>query len=66
MKIKGKFIQLKESISLVGDWRMPLKKCGTKKCISSNIHTEMKAGRPRKQAVAIALNVARKTKKKKK
>jgi hypothetical protein len=34
--------------------------------VSSNIRTEMKSGKPQKQAVAIALNVARKAKKGKK
>ena len=32
-----------------------------RKAISKNIKTEMKAGKPQKQAVAIALNVARKS-----
>jgi hypothetical protein len=39
---------------------MPLVKSGSKKAIKSNIKTEMNAGKPQKQAVAISLNVARK------
>jgi hypothetical protein len=44
---------------------MPLlkgKKGKTRAGISSNIRTEMKAGRPQKQAVAIAMRVAGKPK----
>jgi hypothetical protein len=39
---------------------MPLKQGYSKKSVSSNIKTEMAAGKPQKQAVAIALNTARK------
>ena len=39
---------------------MPLIKSASKKAIGKNIEREEEAGKPRKQAIAIALNTARK------
>ena len=38
---------------------MPLDRSGSKESVGKNIKAEMKAGKPKKQAVAIALNVER-------
>ena len=40
---------------------MPLIKSGSKKAVKTNIETERNAGKPQKQAVAIALDTARRS-----
>ncbi len=42
---------------------MPLVKSGSKKAFSKNVAAEVKAGKPVKQAVAIAYSVKRRKKK---
>ncbi len=39
---------------------MPLDKSKSKAAVGKNIKTEMKAGKPQRQAIAIALDTARK------
>lgn len=43
---------------------MPLVKGSSEKAVSKNIAAEVKAGKPQKQAVAIALDVAKRSRRK--
>ena len=45
---------------------MPLVKSSSKEAFRKNVKAEMKAGKPKKQAIAIAYSVQRKAKGKKK
>lgn len=54
----------KEADEPPGRLHMPLKRGSSKKVISQNIRTEMKAGRPQKQAIAIAMRKAGKARRK--
>jgi len=45
---------------------VPLKKGKSNKVVSANIKKEISAGKPKKQAIAIALSVAGKSKNKRK
>lgn len=56
VSLPGLFLNLIEAMI------MPMKKGYGKKTVAKNIKTEMAAGKPQKQAVAIALNVAKKSK----
>ena len=41
---------------------MPLRACSSQNCFNRNVSAEVKAGKPIKQAVAIAYSVKRKAK----
>jgi hypothetical protein len=43
---------------------MPLRKCASQNCFERNLKTEMKHGKPQKQALAIAYSVQKAAKKK--
>jgi hypothetical protein len=45
---------------------MPIRHCASQNCFNRNVSAEVKAGKPVKQAVAIAYSVQRKAKSKKK
>lgn len=45
---------------------MPIRKCASQNCFERNLKTEIKSGKPIKQALAIAYSVQRKAKSKKK
>jgi hypothetical protein len=43
---------------------MPLRKCASQNCFERNLKTELKSGKPKKQALAIAYSVQKEAKKK--
>jgi hypothetical protein len=53
-----------QTYSLPWRFQVPLSKGKSKAAVSSNIKTEIAAGKPQKQAIAIALSKAGKGKKK--
>lgn len=42
---------------------MPIRKCASQNCFTRNLKAELKAGKPKKQALAIAYSVQREAKK---
>lgn len=63
-KYKQSIVQERNDESLMNvQFDNPLKKGSSKKVISSNISELMHTGRPQRQAVAIAMSVAKKSRK---
>ena len=51
---------------MTGRGAMPLRRGSSRKVISANIRTEVRAGRPQRQAIAIAYSKAGKSRRKRK
>ena len=62
------FVYIHNSVGLftTRSYAVPLQKGSSKKVVSANIRSEMKRGKPQKQAIAIALSKAGKSKPSKK